>query len=114
MGRTGKLTPIGKLDAVELCGATIRRATLNNFGDILRKKLKTNALVFVRRSNDVIPEVLGAAEEGGEEIVKPTVCPACGFPLQEVGANLYCVNAENCRPQIVARLSHYCERAPAT
>ena len=110
VGRTGKLTPIGKLDAVELCGATIRRATLNNFGDILRKKLKTNALVFVRRSNDVIPEVLGAAEEGGEEIVKPTVCPACGFSLQEVGANLYCVNAENCRPQIVARLSHYCEK----
>lgn len=110
VGRTGKLTPIGKLDAVELCGATIRRATLNNFGDILRKKLKNNALVFVRRSNDVIPEVLGAAEEGGEEIVKPTVCPACGFPLQEVGANLYCVNAENCRPQIVARLSHYCEK----
>lgn len=110
VGRTGKLTPIGKLDAVELCGATIRRATLNNFGDILRKKLKTNVLVFVRRSNDVIPEVLGAAEEGGEEIVKPTVCPACGFPLQEVGANLYCVNAENCRPQIVARLSHYCEK----
>lgn len=110
VGRTGKLTPIGKLDAVELCGATIRRATLNNFGDILRKKLKTHALVFVRRSNDVIPEVLGAAEEGGEEIVKPTVCPACGFPLQEVGANLYCVNAENCRPQIVARLSHYCEK----
>lgn len=110
VGRTGKLTPIGKLDAVELCGATIRRATLNNFGDILRKKLKTNALVFVRRSNDVIPEVLGAAEEGGEEIVKPTVCPACGLPLQEVGANLYCVNAENCRPQIVARLSHYCEK----
>lgn len=110
VGRTGKLTPIGKLDAVELCGATIRRATLNNFGDILRKKLKTNALVFVRRSNDVIPEVLGAAEEGGEEIVRPTVCPACGFPLQEVGANLYCVNAENCRPQIVARLSHYCEK----
>lgn len=66
--------------------------------------------MFVRRSNDVIPEVLGAAEEGGEEIVKPTVCPACGFPLQEVGANLYCVNAENCRPQIVARLSHYCEK----
>lgn len=110
VGRTGKLTPIGKLDAVELCGATIRRATLNNFGDILRKKLKTNALVFVRRSNDVIPEVLGAAEEGGEEIVKPIVCPACGLPLQEVGANLYCVNAENCRPQIVARLSHYCEK----
>ncbi len=110
VGRTGKLTPIGKLDAVELCGATIRRATLNNFGDILRKRLKKHALVFVRRSNDVIPEVLGAAEEGGEEIEKPQVCPACGCALQEVGANLYCVNAESCRPQIVARISHYCSK----
>lgn len=111
VGRTGKLTPIGKLDAVELCGATIRRATLNNYGDIERKNLRENALVFVRRSNDVIPEVLGAAEQGGTVIEKPSVCPSCGSPLCEVGANLYCVNAENCRPQIVARLSHYCSKA---
>ncbi|MCH5153001.1 MAG: NAD-dependent DNA ligase LigA [Clostridiales bacterium] len=110
VGRTGKLTPIGRLQAVELCGATIQRATLNNFGDITRKQLKKHALVFVRRSNDVIPEVLGAAEEGGEEIAKPTHCPACGSQLHEVGAHLYCVNAEHCRPQIVARITHYCSK----
>ncbi len=110
VGRTGKLTPIGKLEAVELCGATIRRATLNNYGDILRKRLKKDALVFLRRSNDVIPEVMGAAEEGGTDIPKPTHCPACGSPLQETGANLYCVNAEHCRPQIVARIAHYCSK----
>ncbi len=110
VGRTGKLTPIGKLRAVELCGATIQRATLNNFGDITRKRLKKRALVFLRRSNDVIPEVLGAAEEGGEEIVKPVRCPACGSFLQEVGANLYCTDAEHCRPQIVARITHYCSK----
>lgn len=110
VGRTGKLTPIGKLDPVELCGATIKRATLNNYGDIVRKRLKTDALVFVRRSNDVIPEVLGAAENGGNEIDKPDKCPACGCGLQEVGANLYCVNAEHCLPQIVARITHYCSK----
>lgn len=110
VGRTGKLTPIGNLEAVELCGATIRRATLNNYGDILRKKLKRDALVFVRRSNDVIPEILGAAEERGEEIPMPERCPACGGELQQAGANLYCVNAENCPPQIAARISHYCSR----
>ncbi len=110
VGRTGKLTPIAKLAPVELCGATIRRATLNNFGDITRKRLKKRALVFIRRSNDVIPEVLGAAEDGGEEIVKPVLCPACGAPLQEVGALLYCVNAEHCRPQIVSRIVHYCSK----
>lgn len=110
VGRTGKLTPIGNLEAVELCGATIRRATLNNYGDILRKRLKRDAQVFVRRSNDVIPEILGAAEEGGEEIPMPERCPACGGELQQAGANLYCVNAENCPPQIAARISHYCSR----
>lgn len=111
VGRTGKLTPIARLAPVELCGATIKRATLNNFGDITRKHLKKHALVFIRRSNDVIPEVLGAAEEGGQNIEKPNSCPACGAPLQEVGANLYCVNAEHCRPQIVARITHYCSKA---
>ena len=110
VGRTGKLTPIGKLSPVELCGATIQRATLNNFGDITRKRLKKQALVFVRRSNDVIPEVLGAAETGGVDIDKPTHCPACGALLAEVGANLYCTNAEHCRPQIVARIAHYCSK----
>ena len=111
VGRTGKLTPIGKLAPVDLCGATIRRATLNNFGDITRKHLKIGGSIFVRRSNDVIPEVLGAADEVGTEIVKPTVCPSCGSLLVENGANLYCTNAENCRPQIVARLTHYCSKA---
>ncbi|MCH5159259.1 MAG: NAD-dependent DNA ligase LigA [Clostridiales bacterium] len=110
VGRTGKLTPIGKLEAVELCGATIQRATLNNFGDITRKNLRKGALVFVRRSNDVIPEVLGAAEVGGIKIEKPTHCPACDSKLVEVGANLYCTNAEHCRPQIVARIAHYCSK----
>ena len=110
VGRTGKITPIGKLAAVELCGATIQRATLNNYGDIMRKRLKKQALVFVRRSNDVIPEVLGAAESGGVEILKPERCPACASMLHEVGANLYCTNAEHCRPQIVARIAHYCSK----
>ncbi len=110
VGRTGKLTPIAKLSPVELCGATIQRATLNNYGDINRKHLKKHALVFLRRSNDVIPEVLGAAEEGGVEIDKPSRCPACGAELQDVGANIYCVNAEHCRPQIVSRIVHYCSK----
>ncbi len=111
VGRTGKLTPIGILQPVELCGATISRATLNNFGDITRKKLKIGAQVFVRRSNDVIPEVLGAANDSGNEIIKPKFCPSCGSVLVENGANLYCVNAEKCRPQIVARITHYASKS---
>lgn len=111
VGRTGKLTPIGMLEPVELCGATVKRATLNNYGDICRKNLKKGGAVFVRRSNDVIPEVLGAADDNGDIILLPEICPVCGSKLQQNGANVYCVNAEHCRPQIVARLTHYCEKA---
>lgn len=111
-GRTGKVTPIGHLKPVELCGATISRATLNNIGDIRKKSLKTNSDVYVRRSNDVIPEVLGLAEEGedSEEIKAPEVCPVCGTPLIERGVLLYCPNRNGCSEQIVARLELYCSK----
>ena len=61
VGRTGKVTPLAVLEPVELAGATISRATLNNYDDILRKQVKLNSLVFLRRSNEVIPEILGLA-----------------------------------------------------
>ncbi|HRX14252.1 MAG TPA: NAD-dependent DNA ligase LigA [Eubacteriales bacterium] len=113
VGRTGKLTPLANLSPVELCGATIKRATLNNFGDIERKNLSTGSMVFIRRSNEVIPEVLGLAAKtiDSETILKPEYCPACGTALVERGANLYCPNDDGCRPQIVQRLTHYAEKS---
>ena len=112
LGRTGKLTPLGHVEAVDFAGVTVRKATLNNFGDIQRKGLRLGCRVWIRRSNDVIPEIMGRVEDGaeGREIVKPTVCPACGEPLTERGANLYCVNRTSCRPQAVARLAHFASR----
>lgn len=113
IGRTGKLTPTANVAPVELAGATVRRATLNNWQDILRKRLKIGARVFIRRSNEVIPEIMGRVEEyveGEREIEKPTLCPACGQPLTEKGAFLYCMNRDECLPQIVMRLSHFAER----
>ena len=108
VGRTGKLTPLAVLEPVELCGATVSRATLNNYGDIVRKKVKKGSRVFVRRSNDVIPEILGVAEDnGGSEIVKPEGCPACGTLLVESGALLYCPNENGCPPQITGRIEHF-------
>ena len=81
VGRTGKLTPRAHLDAVELAGATIRHATLNNWDDIQRKKVGIGSRVFIRRSNDVIPEILSSVEGDVPErqAEKPAVCPACGF-----------------------------------
>lgn len=108
VGRTGKLTPLGLLEPVELCGATISKATLNNYGDIRRKKVKIGSTVFIRRSNDVIPEILGLAEDrGGEEIQPPTVCPACGAQVTEIGAHIFCPNEYGCRPQICGRIEHF-------
>jgi DNA ligase (NAD+) len=112
-GRSGKLTPLGHLSPVEFAGVTVRKATLNNYGDIQRKQLTLGATVWVRRSNDVIPEILGHVEGSitGTAIDKPTRCPACGTVLQEIGAHLFCPNRDGCKPQIVARLTHYASKA---
>lgn len=111
VGRTGKLTPLAILEPVELCGATIRRATLNNYDDIQRKKVKIGSRVFIRRSNDVIPEILGVSEDnGGKEIPVPNVCPACGSDLVRDGAHIYCPNEGDCPPQIIGRLTHFAEK----
>ena len=112
VGRTGKITPIAKLDPVELAGATIKRATLNNYGDIERKKIKLNSYVFVRRSNEVIPEVLGLAREtkDSQPVKKPTNCPSCNSVLVEKGANLFCRNVYDCKEQIKDRITHFASR----
>lgn len=112
VGRTGKLTPLAHLEGVEIGGALIQRATLNNYGDILRKKVFVGAQVFVRRSNDVIPEILGLVPNQTKTatVEKPTHCPACGCELEEIGANLFCPNSLSCKPQIAARLAHFASK----
>ena len=111
VGRTGKLTPLAHLQPVELGGATVSKATLNNYGDILRKDVKIGSRVLVRRSNEVIPEILGATEhtQKSREVEKPCVCPACGTAVAEIGAHLFCPNIE-CPPRIVAALDHYASK----
>lgn len=112
VGRSGRVTPIAELEPVELAGATIRRATLNNIDDIRRKDVYINARVFVRRSNEVIPEIMGLAEknENSVKIVEPDLCPCCKSKLVKRGPLLYCENHLGCRDQVVDRLSHFTSR----
>lgn len=112
VSRTGKLNPLAVLDPVELAGVTVKRATLNNFADYEKKGLKIGSRVFIRRSNDVIPEILGIASHTSEsrEIEKPKFCPYCGAPVEEKGVFLYCTNNETCAPQIVQKLTHFAEK----
>jgi len=114
VGRTGKITPLARVEPVELAGVTVQNCTLNNIGDIERKNLRhaLGTRVFIRRSNDVIPEILGKADDGevGGTIEIPTVCPGCGTPLEMRGAHLYCPNKLGCKPQIIGRITHFASR----
>lgn len=112
VGRTGKLTPLAVLDPVELAGATISRATLNNFDDIQRKRVGIGSRVFVRRSNDVIPEILSSVPEDHPDhpVEKPTRCPGCGAHVEQRGAHLFCTNSLSCKAQITLRIAHYASR----
>lgn len=115
LGRTGKLTPLAHLEPVDICGVTVKRATLNNYGDICRKRVRVGSDVWVRRSNDVIPEIMGVVYTGeGEapetDVVPPETCPACGGALTVRGAHIFCMNRNTCRPQAIARMAHFASR----
>ncbi|SFL90734.1 DNA ligase (NAD+) [Paenibacillus sp. 1_12] len=114
VGRTGKITPVAKVEPVDIAGVTVQNCTLNNIGDIERKGLKhaLGSHVFIRRSNDVIPELLGKVTEDmdGEEIVAPVNCPSCGSVLELKGAHLFCLNRVECRPQLIGRITHFASR----
>lgn len=111
VGRTGKLTPLALVDPVDLGGVTVKKATLNNFGDIMRKDVKVGSVVAIRRSNEVIPEILGCVEHTGTsvDITKPEKCPYCGSKIVEIGANIFCPN-RNCTPRIIAKFQHFAQK----
>lgn len=112
VSRTGKLNPLAVLDPVDLAGVTVSRATLSNISEIKRKDIRIGSRVFIRRSNDVIPEITGIAEHtpNSREIVPPAKCPACGAPVVNDGIFIKCSNTRACANTIISALSHFCER----
>lgn len=110
VGRSGRITPTALLNPVELAGATVKRATLNNMDDIKRKKVKIGSEVFIRRSNDVIPEIMGVTNENEEdtiEILPPDICPYCNSVLVRDGVHYFCENTLSCRPQLTKSIVHF-------
>ncbi|SKA79872.1 DNA ligase (NAD+) [Clostridium sp. USBA 49] len=113
VGRSGRVTPTAILEPVELAGATVKRATLNNMDDIKRKGVRIGCDVFVRRSNDVIPEIMGVVEdtlEGSKEIEPPKYCPYCGSELIQEGVHYFCENTLSCKPQMIKSIVHFGSR----
>lgn len=113
VGRTGKVTPTALLEPVDIGGVTVKRATLNNWDDIQRKKVAIGCRVWIRRSNDVIPEIMGIVDDNCDDIKKiekPEKCPACNSDLVQEGVHIFCPNSLTCKPQLVSRLVHFASR----
>ncbi len=116
VGRTGVLTPVGELEPVECGGVTISRATLHNFDEIERLKLKILDRVVIERSGEVIPKIVKVIESvrTGKEIKFkiPQICPVCGSKItkeKEEEVAYRCINPF-CPAQLEKGLIHFASR----
>lgn len=111
VSRTSKLNPLAILEPVDLMGVTVQRATLNNYSDIQKKDIKINSRVLIRRSNDVIPEIMGVYKhfDNSKDIQPPQVCPACGSQVIKDNVFYYCTN-EACAPKIISTIDHFASK----
>jgi DNA ligase (NAD+) len=117
VGRTGRVTPFGIMEPVQVAGSTVGMATLHNASEIVRKGVLIGDTVVLRKAGDVIPEIVGPVvdlRDGNERVfVMPTHCPACGTelrPEKEGDADLRCPNARSCPAQLRERLFHVASR----
>ncbi|HSQ40290.1 MAG TPA: NAD-dependent DNA ligase LigA, partial [Anaerolineales bacterium] len=115
VGRTGVLTPYAELEAVEIGGVIVERATLHNFDYIAEKDIRVGDRVLVKRAGEVIPYIIGPvvdARTGAEKTyVPPATCPTCGQPVEHFEGEVawYCVNAA-CPAQLVRNVEHFVSR----
>ncbi|MDE5423581.1 NAD-dependent DNA ligase LigA [Ancylomarina sp. DW003] len=116
VGRTGSITPVANLDAVQLAGTVVKRASLHNADIIENLDLHLNDSVFVEKGGEIIPKIVGVDVEqrdsNAEKIEFIENCPECGTELIRIEgeANHYCPNSLLCPPQITGRIEHFIGR----
>lgn len=116
VGRTGKLTPVAKLNPVFVGGTTVSNATLHNEGEIRRKNVQIGDTVIVRRAGDVIPEIVGVVLErrpvDARPFVMPSICPVCGSKVvrAETEADARCSGGLFCSAQRKQAILHFASR----
>ena len=116
VGRTGKLTPVAKLEPVTVGGVTVQNVTLHNEDEIARKDVRIGDTVTIQRAGDVIPQVLGVVMEKRPKSAKPykfpEVCPVCGsHAVREEGeVDRRCTGGLVCAAQAVQTLIHFVSR----
>lgn len=113
VGRTGVLTPTGRLEPVSLAGTTVSRATLHNQDFISEKDIRKGSRVVVRKAGEIIPEVVAVVEnpDGTVPYFLPENCPSCGEQVERAGdeAAVKCINPE-CPAQLMRHLIHFASR----
>ncbi|MBP3194537.1 MAG: NAD-dependent DNA ligase LigA [Cardiobacteriaceae bacterium] len=116
VGRTGALTPVARLEPVEIAGVTVSNATLHNALEIARKDIHIGDFVFLRRAGDVIPEIVKTIPEkrpaDARKFQMPERCPVCNSAvIQDESAVIRCSGGLHCRAQRTASLIHFASRA---
>lgn len=106
-GGTGRITPVGQFDPVNLLGASVTNASLYNAKYITDLKLDIGARILVARANDVIPRVVAVVRPTGTVAEPPKECPACKAPTAQDGEYLVCTNHNGCPAQVVGRLNQW-------
>ncbi len=116
VGRTGQITPVGKLEPVKVGGVTVSNVTLHNFGEIQRLDVRAGDMVSVHRAGDVIPKVTRVWEEqrpdDSKPVELPSTCPVCDSPvvLPEGEALARCTGGLICPAQQTEALIHFVSR----
>ncbi|HEX6578439.1 MAG TPA: NAD-dependent DNA ligase LigA [Jiangellaceae bacterium] len=117
VGRTGRVTPYGVMEPVQVAGSTVENATLHNAREVERKGVLIGDTVVLRKAGDVIPEILGPVPELRDGLerafVMPTRCPSCDTalaPAKEGDVDIRCPNARSCPSQLRERIFHLAGR----
>ena len=116
VGRTGAITPVANLVPVQLAGTTVKRASLHNADQIAKLDIREGDKVFVEKGGEIIPKVVGVELKDRDLFSQPTSyithCPSCAAELVRKKGDVkhYCINTENCPPQIKGKFEHFISR----